>query len=335
MLLAFAWQVPILNSSGIVDSYSLPGLYAEPETLTHNRTTGLTYLGGCLYDWELRLCAPGLVILNGLSAVDTIAFSSPSEEYGRVLHIEPHPNSSLVYVWKGDSVLHVLDGAVPLTNLPFEGQLTWPYVDAFNISPISNLLYLMTIVEGQPRLNIYDGTELVDTLESPALRGEDNWHIRGSDHSDIAVVVDGSHMDWGCQRSYHATFIRGTTVLGTTELHDFPEDVAIADNSVYFTSTPCNNFPDSIYRVPLFDTFTVSGKVIDGYGYPIQDVAIVTDSGLGGRIDYTGQYSVTGLITGTHTITPIKDGYVFYPPSITVSVPLITSNEISLVLVNL
>jgi hypothetical protein len=68
-------------------------------------------------------------------------------------------------------------------------------------------------------------------------------------------------------------------------------------------------------------TYSISGRVTETGGSPIQGVTITVSSGMTVTTTAGGYYTITALITGTYTLTPSKGGYTFLPPSRTVSVP--------------
>jgi hypothetical protein len=53
-------------------------------------------------------------------------------------------------------------------------------------------------------------------------------------------------------------------------------------------------------------------------GEALYGVAIISEDGHTTISDQEGNFSLAGLSPGTHTLTPSKVGYEFYPPSITV-----------------
>ncbi len=65
-------------------------------------------------------------------------------------------------------------------------------------------------------------------------------------------------------------------------------------------------------------TYTVTGRVT---GDALANVVLVADNGITATTDSTGNYTVTGLISGTYTLTPTLSGYAFTPPARTISVP--------------
>lgn len=67
--------------------------------------------------------------------------------------------------------------------------------------------------------------------------------------------------------------------------------------------------------------YSISGRVMDTSNQTISSVTISTGAGLSTTTDASGYYTFTNLITGTYFITPTKSGYIFSPPSRSVSVP--------------
>jgi pimeloyl-ACP methyl ester carboxylesterase len=68
-------------------------------------------------------------------------------------------------------------------------------------------------------------------------------------------------------------------------------------------------------------TYTISGHVRDSNDNPISDVTVSAGAGGSAATNASGTYTLTGLITGTYTLTPTKAGYTFTPATRTVSVP--------------
>jgi pimeloyl-ACP methyl ester carboxylesterase len=75
------------------------------------------------------------------------------------------------------------------------------------------------------------------------------------------------------------------------------------------------------------DPFIISGRVIDTNNDPITGVIVATNTGHNTTTDTNGNYTFTGLITGTYTLSPSKAGYTFSPTSRTVSVPPSASGQ--------
>jgi alpha-tubulin suppressor-like RCC1 family protein/pimeloyl-ACP methyl ester carboxylesterase len=67
--------------------------------------------------------------------------------------------------------------------------------------------------------------------------------------------------------------------------------------------------------------FAISGSIVDPNNFPIPNVTVNTNTGRSALTNINGNYTITGLITGTYTLTPNKVGYTFNPASHNVAVP--------------
>ena len=89
-----------------------------------------------------------------------------------------------------------------------------------------------------------------------------------------------------------------------------------------------NTFTNSLVPVGVFglegtpssSLSMISGKVSDANINPVSGVTIVANSGISATTDASGYYSLTNLIAGTYTITPMLGGYTFSPQTRVVSV---------------
>lgn len=68
-------------------------------------------------------------------------------------------------------------------------------------------------------------------------------------------------------------------------------------------------------------SFPVAGRVINWDGRPLPGLELSINPTRTTSTNSVGSYSLAGLVTGTYTITPHRDGYFFEPPSRTFSVP--------------
>ena len=69
------------------------------------------------------------------------------------------------------------------------------------------------------------------------------------------------------------------------------------------------------------DLYAISGRVTTSNGIPIEGVKISGGVGYTTMTDVDGQYTLTGLITGTYTLAAAKAGYNIYPSVLFVDVP--------------
>ncbi len=167
-----------------------------------------------------------------------------------------------------------------------------------------------------------------DSADFPATSDAFSTTYNGASDAFVAKVMpDGNSLAY-------ATFLGGSR-------EDKGESIAVhMSGATYVTGqTTSSNFPivsgafDPIYNGPA-DTFVVkldmggrpvtysiSGQVRDGSENPIPDVMISTGEGQVVTTDTDGYYTITDLMTGTYTLTPSKDDYVFEPTARQFSVP--------------
>jgi hypothetical protein len=69
------------------------------------------------------------------------------------------------------------------------------------------------------------------------------------------------------------------------------------------------------------DSYTVSGRVIDGAGNAVAGVSIAAGGGRTTTTDLTGEFTLSGLAAGVYELTPSKSNITFSPASRVVNVP--------------
>lgn len=73
--------------------------------------------------------------------------------------------------------------------------------------------------------------------------------------------------------------------------------------------------------IPNPSTYSISGRVVDGNGAPIANVAVSDGAGHTATTNGNGDYTLSNLPAGSYTVTPSKGGYAFVPASRSVAVP--------------
>lgn len=66
--------------------------------------------------------------------------------------------------------------------------------------------------------------------------------------------------------------------------------------------------------------FTISGHVTDANHNPVPNVTISDGVGHSGKTDKLGGYEITGIFTGTYTLTPVKGSLTFTPAAHTIDI---------------
>ncbi len=74
-------------------------------------------------------------------------------------------------------------------------------------------------------------------------------------------------------------------------------------------------------------TYTISGKIVDSNNNPVNYVVVKLSTGISTATDKNGNYSFSGLLAGTYTITPSLTGYTFTPINLTVAVGPDATNQ--------
>jgi hypothetical protein len=78
---------------------------------------------------------------------------------------------------------------------------------------------------------------------------------------------------------------------------------------------------DFIATLVVVPTYSVSGQVTDKDGNPFQGVLVYTSSGASALTDAGGDYIISGVVAGTHTLRAVLAGHTFLPASRTVTAP--------------
>jgi hypothetical protein len=151
-------------------------------------------------------------------------------------------------------------------------------------------------------------------------------HIGGGDTYAVAVQGDPSS---GSGQAY-AYIGEGPvlTILDTSNpaspilvgktnlLPDIVRGVAVAGGYTYVADGP-----GGLLTLRYTGGFSISGHVRDSSGNPISGVTVSASAGSSATTDASGDYIITGVTTGTYTLTPSKSRYTFMPVSRMASVP--------------
>ena len=220
------------------------------------------------------------------------------------------------------------------------------YVDAFvvKLNAAGTALLYATYVGGSRRdrgwgiaVDAMGQAYVTGTTSSPDFPAGPGYDTDYNGNSDVFVAK----LNAAGTALLYATFLGGSDddglrdeygTIGTAIAVD-AMGRAYATASTYsadFPSTPgaysvtysgCTDAFVTVLQLPETGPHTISGRVIDGGGQGLGDV-MVGAAGTGwARTDAMGYFTLTGVVTGTHTLTPSLAGYSFSPAWRTVTVP--------------
>jgi hypothetical protein len=133
-----------------------------------------------------------------------------------------------------------------------------------------------------------------------------------------------SETEWSCGSDERLTENPGSSRKPSTEVHGDlcvaqPQDCWNSSNIVWQDDSYDANY--EVFIAQWEPTYSISGHVEDRDGAPISEVAVSAGVGGSAITDMSGAYTITGVISGTYTLTPTLDAYTFSPPTRTVTVP--------------
>jgi hypothetical protein len=132
-------------------------------------------------------------------------------------------------------------------------------------------------------------------------------------YNEPVLVPAGTPMEWSVARRFDCLVRSAVPVNG----HAIIEFIDTLRRDVRFTTVVNMNIGAGVD----VQTFAISGSVKDDLGNPVQGVSLHVNSlSLGGsplqtmQTNALGNYTVSGLESGTYQITPTQAGFSFTPP---------------------
>lgn len=126
----------------------------------------------------------------------------------------------------------------------------------------------------------------------------------GDDDSGQAIAVDGEG---------------AATITGSTLSAGFPTTAGAFDRS-YNGGGPYGG-DALVAKLAMTPTYAISGRVTGAGDLGIQGVVVSAGAGSPAVTDANGEYAITGVLSGTYTLTPLPICYSFEPVTRTVTVP--------------
>jgi hypothetical protein len=81
------------------------------------------------------------------------------------------------------------------------------------------------------------------------------------------------------------------------------------------------NLAPRLFLPVVQSSYFITGRVTDSVGQPVSDVAIIAENGETTYTDADGNYRLSILTRGVHSLAAAKEGYIFWPAVIDVNVP--------------
>jgi hypothetical protein len=136
----------------------------------------------------------------------------------------------------------------------------------------------------------------------------------GQPLQDVVVGLSGaapSITSTGSSGVYGFTVVSGQSYSVAPARNGYTFNPPILTFSSLSQNQGSANFVGS--RVP---TLSVSGAVVDNNGNPMPDATVLLSGTASGAVPTSGVggYSFQGLVAGSYTVTPVREGFVFSPP---------------------
>jgi hypothetical protein len=217
-----------------------------------------------------------------------------------------HDNAYIADTWEG---LHVVDISMP--SDPTKIGTCAPSTHGYDVTVSGNHAYL---AEGSAGLSVVD----ISRPDQPTEIGFNDLVAAEA----VKIEGDTAYVASGCQGSLRAIDV--STPSNPVEIAGFDtpgdaKNLAVLGGIVYVANGDAGL---TILRFADGETaYSISGHVRDAGNHPIPEARIATEASGFTTTDKDGTYTLINLVPGTYTITPSKPGWVFNPPTRTVTVP--------------
>jgi hypothetical protein len=218
----------------------------------------------------------------------------------------------------GNSEVYIIGSSWDSWNGPDDQPPLNPYSHLMN--PNDFILKLNS--EGSYRWHTFhtgfDGIKGID------IDGMGGVYTTGSNSGIQVLKLDSEgSFQWASNYGYDVT--GGGDIVVDTDNY-----LSVAGYSELSWSGPSGQLPLHSYsgsydivllKLKTSGAYSISGNVKDYNGIPLSGVSITTDSGYSTFTNSWGDYMLSSIITGTHTLFPSMPGYIFSPFSRSISVP--------------
>ena len=146
-------------------------------------------------------------------------------------------------------------------------------------------------------------------------------HVRDGSANPILDVVVSAGGGGSANTDYNGSYTITNLAASTYTLAPSKSGYTFSPSSRAVSVPPDATGQDFTGSSSGGETFTISGRVTDGDGDALSGVTVLAGAGGEAVTGGDGQYTISGLVAGTYTLTPSKSGYIFTPFSRTASVP--------------
>jgi protocatechuate 3,4-dioxygenase beta subunit len=161
----------------------------------------------------------------------------------------------------------------------------------------------------------YSGINFVEVPHDKVRIGGTIFDDMGQPLQDVVVGLGGAAQiitSTGSSGSYGFTVASGQNYSVAPARNGYTFNPPILTFSALTENQGSANFVG--IRVP---TFSISGAVVDNNGNPMLDATVLITGTASGAIPTNGLggYDFAGLVPGSYTVTPVREGFFFIPPS--------------------
>jgi hypothetical protein len=234
----------------------------------------------------------------GYSAAVTVA-----SDYAYVAYFEsnwPKDKSGLAIVDVSDPLNPVEEGLYAIPGELYEGCV--------DVAVVGDTAYVANTVSGLHVLDVSDPSNPVEVGDL-ATPGTATGVTVSGDHAFVAAGEAGL-------RIVDVSEPANPTEVTSYDTSGYAYDVLVADDTVYVADGDAGLL---ILRYPA--EASISGRVVDSSGNPVEGVDVAAGTAYSATTDAEGEYTVAEVAPGAYTLAPGKAGWVFTPPTRTVSVP--------------
>ncbi len=141
-----------------------------------------------------------------------------------------------------------------------------------------------------------------------------------------STFLGGDRLDYG--RAIVLGEQETVYIAGYTESSDFPTTSGAYDTTHgggICYSSPCEDV--FVAKLDVKPSYMITGTVTDADGQPILNAQVSAGGTYVGTTDTKGEYTISDIPPGTYTLTPYTSGYLWSPPSRTVTLPPSVSGQ--------